>query len=234
MKSYAIILASGTGSRIGLNIPKQFYKLKNKTILEYSIEIFEKHPNIDNIIVVSNPDFIDLTKEIVQKNNYKKVKRILPGGSTRQKSSYIGVNSIADNNAKVLIHDAVRPFVSRQIIDNCMSALDKYNAVNVAIETSDTILEIDENNFIKSIPNRKNLMRCQTPQCFNLTTIKQAHKLANNDPNYTATDDCGLILKYNLDKVYIVKGDEKNIKITYPSDLIIAENILEMKKNDFK
>ena len=229
MKHYAIILASGNGSRIGLNIPKQFYKLKNKTILEYSIEIFEKHQSIDNIIIVSNPDFIDLTKEIIEKNNYKKVKKILPGGNTRQKSSYIGVKSIDDNDVKVLIHDAVRPFVSKQIIDNCISALEKYNAINVAIESVDTILEIDENNFVKSIPNRKNLMRCQTPQCFNLTTIKKAHELANNDSNYAATDDCGLILKYNLDKVYIVKGDEKNIKITYPSDLIIAENILENK-----
>ena len=229
MKHFAIILASGTGSRSGLNIPKQFYKLKDKTILEYSIEIFENHKKIDNIIVVSNPNFIDLTKEIIEKNNYKKVKKILPGGSTRQKSSYIGVNAIDDKDVKVLIHDAVRPFVSQQIIDNCILALDKYNAVNVAIESSDTILEIDENNFIKNIPNRKNLMRCQTPQCFNLTTIKQAHELANNDPNYTATDDCGLILKYNLDKVFIVKGDEKNIKITYPSDLTIAENILENK-----
>lgn len=231
MKYYAIILASGTGSRSGLDIPKQFYKLKNKTILEYSIEIFEKHQNIDNIIVVSNPDFIDLTKEIIEKNNYKKVKKLLPGGSTRQKSSYIGVSSINDAEAKVLIHDAVRPFVSKQIIDDCISALDKYNAVNVAIESSDTILEVDENNFIKSIPNRKSLMRCQTPQCFNLATIKQAHEFANNDSNYTATDDCGLVLRYKLDKVFIVKGDEKNIKITYPSDLIIAENILEKKVN---
>ncbi len=231
MKYYAIILASGTGSRIGLDIPKQFYKLKNKTILEYSIEIFENHPNIDNIIVVSNPNFIDLTKEIIEKNDYKKVKKLLPGGSTRQKSSYIGVSSINDADAKVLIHDAVRPFVSKQIIDDCILALDKYNAVNVAIESSDTILEVDENNFIKSIPNRKSLMRCQTPQCFNLATIKQAHELANNDPNYTATDDCGLVLRYKLDKIFIVKGDEKNIKITYPSDLIIAENILEKKVN---
>lgn len=224
MKNYAIILASGTGSRSGLNIPKQFFKIKNKTLLEYSIEAFQFNEKIDAIIVVSNPDFIDLTKELSIK--YSKVINILPGGETRQKSSEIGVNSIQEE-VNVLIHDAVRPFISQNIINECVEALKKYNAINVAIECSDTILEIDENNFIKSIPQRIILRRVQTPQCFKLNIIKEAHKLANQDKDFQPTDDCGMVLKYNLSQIFVVNGDEKNIKITYPSDLEIAEKILE-------
>lgn len=231
MKYYAVILASGSGSRTGLNIPKQFYKIKNKTILEYSIDIFENHNCISEIIVVSNPDFIDLTKEIIANNNYKKVKKILTGGSTRQKSSYIGVNSIEDTNSKVLIHDAVRPFVSNEIINSCISALEKYDAVNVAVESSDTIIEVNENNIIKKVPERKTLRRCQTPQCFSTNLIIKAHEMANNDIDLIATDDCGLILRYNLSDVYVVPGSENNIKITYYSDLKTAENILDNLKN---
>ena len=225
MKNIAIILASGTGSRCGLNIPKQFYKINDKTVLEYSIEAFENNALIDEIIVVSNPDFIDLTKELAKK--YSKVIKVINGGDARQQSSYNGVMSITDTEANVLIHDAVRPFVSREIINECINALEKYNAVNVAIESSDTILEIDENNFIKSVPNRKYLKRVQTPQCFKLQLIKEAHKLANKDTFFHPTDDCGLVLQYNLSPIYVVNGNEKNIKITYPSDIEIAKKILE-------
>lgn len=227
MKNIAIILASGTGSRSGLNIPKQFYKIKDKTVLEYSIAAFQNNKNIDEIIIVSNPKFIDLTKELASK--YSKVIYVMSGGETRQQSSYNGVMSIMDKEANILIHDAVRPFVTQRIINECIEALSKYNAINVAIESSDTILEIDENNFIKSVPNRKNLRRVQTPQCFKFDLIKKAHCLAINDKEFQPTDDCGLVLRYNLSPIYIVNGDETNIKITYPSDLEIAEKILENK-----
>lgn len=226
MKNYAIILASGTGERAGLNIPKQFACISGKTILEYSIEAFNNHPDIGGIVIVSNPKFIDMTKEIINKNSYKKIIDILPGGETRQQSSYIGVFSINDSNANVLIHDAVRPFITKDIIDECIHSLNKYKAVNVAIESSDTIVEIDNNNIIKSVPDRKYLRRCQTPQCFNINLIKKAHELAKNDNISNITDDCGLILKYNLSDIYVVNGSTDNIKITYPIDLSIAELIL--------
>ena len=227
MKNITIILASGTGSRSGLNIPKQFYKIKEKTLLEYSIEAFQNNTNIDEIIIVSNPNFIELTKELA--NKYSKVVKIISGGETRQQSSYNGVMSITDTEANILIHDAVRPFVTQTIINECIITLSQYNAINVAIESSDTILEIDENNFIKSVPNRKNLRRVQTPQCFKLDLIKNAHNLALNDKDFQPTDDCGLVLRYNLAPIFIVNGDETNIKITYPTDLEIAEKILENK-----
>ncbi len=229
-KNYAIILASGTGERVGLNIPKQFALINEKTILEYSIEAFENHKSIDGIILISNPNFIDTTNEIIKKNNYKKIIKVMSGGKTRQESSYIGISQITDESSNVLIHDAVRPFISTEIISNCIDALKKYKAVNVAIESSDTIVEIDENNIIKQIPKRRFLRRCQTPQCFDLQTIKKAHKVALENNADDITDDCGLVVRYNLADIYVVNGSTDNIKITYPLDLKIAE-IIQKKES---
>lgn len=232
MINYAIILVSGTGSRTGLKIPKQFVKISGKTILEYSVSAFEKNKNIDRIIVVSNPLYIDLTKNIIQKSGFKKVMNVLEGGETRQQSSYIGINSIKDTNAKVLIHDGVRPFISQKIINNCIEALNFYKAVNVAVESSDTIFEINDKNIIKNIPERKFLKRCQTPQCFDINIIKSAHELAVKDSLYNFSDDCGLVLKYNLSDIYVVDGSMYNIKITYPIDIEIAEIIADKLKKE--
>ena len=229
-KNYAIILASGTGERVGLNIPKQFALINEKTILEYSIEAFENHKSIDGIILISNPNFIDTTNEIIKKNNYKKIIKVMSGGKTRQESSYIGISQITDESSNVLIHDAVRPFINAEIISNCIDALKKYKAVNVAIESSDTIVEIDENNIIKQIPKRRFLRRCQTPQCFDLQLIKKAHKVALENNADDITDDCGLVVRYNLADIYVVNGSTDNIKITYPLDLKIAE-IIQKKES---
>ena len=225
MKNYAVVLASGTGSRLGSKTPKQFLMLKDKTILEHTVEVFEKSDKINEIIIVITPEYHEIANEILSKNNYSKVSKLLDGGAMRKDSSYIGINAITDLEANVLIHDCARPFISQDIINNCIQALEKYNAVAVAIPSADTIIEVDESNIIQAIPNRTRLRRIQTPQCFKLSIIKKAHELAKNDTNYT--DDCGLILKYNLADIYVLNGDNDNIKITYPSDLYLAETIFE-------
>ena len=226
MKNYALILASGKGERFGGNLPKQFLKINKRTVLEYSIDAFENNPNIDCIIIVSNPDFLDLTSEIVNQNNYKKVIKILAGGKTRKDSSEIGINAIEEDDAKVLIHDAVRPLVTNRIIDDCIKALDEFDAVSVAVKSPDTIVTVDEKNIIQSIPNRNSVRRNQTPQCFKLKLIKQAHKLAN-EQNLTVTDDCGLVINTMPAKIFAVDGEDTNIKITYPEDLNFAEKFLK-------
>lgn len=225
-KNYAIILASGTGSRYGSELPKQFLKINNKTILEHSIEAFENNKSIDAIILVITPDYKNLAEEIVSKSNYKKLIKILSGGKTRKDSSYIGVMAVDEDEANVLIHDCARPLVSQNIINNCIEALGEHEAVDVAIPVADTIVEISE-NIIKKLPERKFLRRSQTPQCFRLSLIKKAHELAKNDDNFT--DDCGLVFKYNLSEIYVAEGEEENIKITYPNDIFIAEKIIENK-----
>lgn len=221
MKNIALILASGTGSRSGLDIPKQFYEIGGKTLLEYSISAFEKVSLIDEIIVVANPDFVEKTKKLA--GNY----RVIVGGETRQESSYNGVMSIdKDYDANVLIHDAVRAFVTPEIISTCIEALNKHKAVCVAAETSDTILEVNSEGKIISVPNRKSLKLAQTPQCFRLGLIKKAHTLAK-EQNITVTDDCGLVLANNLADIYVVNGSSTNKKITYPEDLKFAQWLIE-------
>lgn len=228
MRTIAIILASGVGSRLGLDIPKQFLEFKGKSILEYSILAFHLHEKVDEIIIVSHPDYIFRVEDIVKNGNYKKVSKIVAGGETRQESSSNGVFAVEYNNAKILIHDAVRPFVTKRIIDDCISALDKFKAINVAIESSDTIIEVDKDNCVKNIPQRKNLRRVQTPQGFDLKIIKQAHNLASQRNDLSFTDDCGLVQEFQLAKIKVIEGDEKNIKITYPSDIKLAENIIDV------
>ena len=228
MKTIAIILASGVGTRLGLEIPKQFFELRGKTVLEHSIIAFHSHNKIDDIIIVSHPDYISKVAEIIKQGNYTKVSQIIAGGKTRQKSASYGVNAILEKEAKVLIHDAVRPFVTKRIIDDCINTLDYYKAVDVAIESSDTIIEVDEENCIKSIPQRKFLKRVQTPQGFHLNIIKKAHELASHEENLSFTDDCGLVKEFNLVQIKVIKGEEFNIKITYPSDIKLAENIIDV------
>lgn len=226
MKNYGIILASGTGNRYGNDIPKQFVKIAGKTVFEHTITIFEKSKEIDEIIVVITPEYRHFGEELIIKNNFTKITKLLNGGETRKESSSIGINSIEDAEANVIIHDCARPFLSERIIKDCIRALENYSAVDVAIPSADTIIKVKD-SIIDSIPERKYLKRGQTPQCFKLSTIKKAHELSKNDTNFT--DDCGLIVKYGLGDVYVVEGDGENIKITYPEDIYMADRLFQIK-----
>lgn len=226
MKNYGIILASGTGNRYGSDIPKQFVKIAGKTVFEHTITIFENSKEIDEIIVVITPEYRHFGEELIIKNNFKKISKLLNGGETRKESSSIGINSIEDTEANVIIHDCARPFLSQRIIKDCIKALESYSAVDVAIASADTIIKVKD-NLIDTIPERKYLKRGQTPQCFKLSTIKKAHELSKNDSNFT--DDCGLIIKYGLGDVYVVEGEVENIKITYPEDIYMADRLFQIR-----
>ncbi len=225
MKNVALILASGTGSRCGLDYPKQFAKIRGKCILQYTVEAFENNHNIDEIYLVTNSEYVDTVKELTE--NYSKVKNVVAGGATRKDSSYNGICSINADECNVLIHDGVRPLITDNIIDNCIIELKDKSAVCVVIDSTDTIYVTSDNGEIISVPNRATLKRAQTPQCFKLSLIKKAHELAKNDKDCLVTDDCGLIMNYNLAKVYTITGSEINIKITYPEDIEFAKNHIE-------
>ena len=227
LKNYAVILASGKGKRFGGDIPKQFLEISGKTVLERSIEVFEYTDEIDGIITVITPEYIERAREIIEKNAYKKVFKILPGGKERKDSSYIGVNAIEENEANVLIHDCARPLIPREIVRMCIRALKTYEAAAVAVKTTDTVIKVKD-NVIEEIPERRSLMNIQTPQCFKLSLIKKAHELSKNDNNFT--DDCGLVVKYDLSKVHIIEGHECNIKITFADDIYMAERIFNRYK----
>ena len=222
----AVILASGKGERMNCGFPKQFAEIKGKTIIERSIEAFEKNENVDEIIVVSEPSTIEKIKEIVQRNGYEKVTKIVPGGVVRAESSSIGVGEVAEDDAKVLIHDAARPLVTQRIINDCVTALDSCDAVHTAIKATDTIIEA-ENGTMKAATERSRMMQVQTPQGFRAGIIKKAHSLAKKEGFAGATDDCGIVFRYGLTEIRIVNGDRTNIKITYPEDIAVAEMFVE-------
>lgn len=223
-KNLVIILAGGTGNRIDGDMPKQFLTLAGKTILQHSIEKFESHPCIDHIFLVIHRKYLDKTEKIVRKSRHKKVVKILPGGHTRQESSRIGITAATPGEYEnVLIHDAARPFVSKKNIDDILAALNTYAAVNIAVPSPDTIIEINDKNLVKNVPDRKYLRRVQTPQGFKWDLIQKAHQLALEKGITNATDDCSLILTFKLADIYVEAGSEKNIKITHHGDLQIAE-----------
>jgi 2-C-methyl-D-erythritol 4-phosphate cytidylyltransferase len=225
-KNLVIILAGGTGSRIEGNLPKQFLTLAGNTILQHAIEKFETHPRIDHIFLVIHEKFLNKAEEIVRKSGHKKIVKILTGGQTRQESSRIGVTAAEPGEYEnVLVHDAARPFVSKKIIDDIFAALDTYTAVNIAIPSPDTIIEIGDKNLVKNVPDRKYLMHVQTPQGFKWDLIQKAHKLAFEKGITNATDDCSLIFTFKLADIYVVEGSPLNIKITYPLDIQIAEKM---------
>lgn len=224
MKNIALILASGNGSRFGLDYPKQFVKIKNKCILQYTVEKFQNNAKIDEIYLVTNPEYVEKVTELTK--DYSKVIKVIAGGKTRKDSSYNGITAIKEEEANILIHDGVRPLVSDEIITNCTKEMENNQAICVTIDSTDTIFETDENGIIKSIPNRKYVRRAQTPQCFKLSVIKKAHALAKNDANCLVTDDCGLIMHYNLADIKTIEGSNSNIKITYPKDLDFAKELL--------
>ncbi|RLD64150.1 MAG: 2-C-methyl-D-erythritol 4-phosphate cytidylyltransferase [Bacteroidetes bacterium] len=233
-KNIAIILAGGSGLRLESKLPKQFIEVAGKTLIEYTINTFQKANSIDEIAIVINTDYFSEIKTIITNNNFSKVKKILAGGKDRNGSSLSAINAYKTeenhDNINLIFHDAVRPLVSNNIIENVVNALKEYNSVDVAVPATDTIMEIDKNGFIKKIPNRKYLKISQTPQAFKLSTIKKAYEIALQDPNFMTTDDCSVVLKYLKDeKIFIVNGSEENIKITYKSDLLLFEELLKQQ-----
>ena len=231
MKNIAIILAGGTGQRLGDSIPKQFLKVAGKKVIEHTLDVFQNHPQIDEIAVVSNPNFLNEIENIAIKNNYTKLKKILQGGKERYHSSLSAINAYdGDKEINLIFHDAVRPLVNDRIISDCIAALDKYKAVDVAIKTTDTIIKVNEDEYITGIPARDYLRNGQTPQAFKLSTIKQAYKLALCDPDFKTTDDCGVVYKYMPNElVYVVKGEQFNMKLTYKEELLLLDKLFQLK-----
>jgi len=230
----AVLLAGGSGRRMGASEPKQFIQVAGRTILEHSIRAFSTHSDIDEIVIVSHADFIDRVTEIARP--YPKIKHIVPGGKERFDSSIAAIGCYNElrlkdedqwKKVRLLIHDAVRCLVSQRVISDCLEALKNYSAVDVAIPCTDTICEIDESGQISRIPKRSNLRNVQTPQGFHIETISKAYTIGLKDPEFITTDDCGVVHRYLPEvPIYVVDGESTNIKITYPEDLILAEKIL--------
>ena len=226
-KVIGVILAGGSGDRFGTQKPKQFIDVFGRAVIEYTVDAFELNDGIEEIVIVTREDYLPWVERIVVKNNWRKVQHVVSGGKERYHSTLAAVNLYADEDL-LIIHDAVRPLLSQRIIDDCIAALQKYNAVDVAVKSVDTIIQVDENDCISSVPFRPFLRNGQTPQCFKRSTIKRAYDIALKDPDFRTTDDCGVVVKYLPDEpVYVVAGEYRNIKLTNPEDLVVLKHYLK-------
>ena len=234
-KNIAIILAGGNGLRMGMELPKQFIKVAGKAVLEHTVQTFQKHSLIDEIVIVTHQSFIYLVEDLVLANHWPKVKKILNGGKERYDSSLSAINAcLPQGDVNLIFHDAVRPLVNDRVIGEVILSLEKYEAVDTAVPASDTIIQVEHNrSIIFSIPNRALLRRGQTPQGFRIGTIKKAYDLALQDPKFLATDDCGVISNYLPEvAIYVVAGEEQNFKLTYKQDIFLLDKLFQLKTSN--
>jgi 2-C-methyl-D-erythritol 4-phosphate cytidylyltransferase len=204
---------------MGSEIPKQYMTIAGKTILETTLYKFDRDKLIDEIILVVNREDIDYVREDIA-CNYEKVKIVLKGGKTRTESVYEGIKRLSENCKVVLIHDGVRPFISYRLINTCVEKAYRHKACVPVIDVIDTIKEV-RNGYVEKTLERAMLKAVQTPQAFDTDLIRNCYEKAiNEDVNFT--DDASIVEYYGY-KVKTVEGLSRNIKITTPLDLRIAE-----------
>jgi 2-C-methyl-D-erythritol 4-phosphate cytidylyltransferase len=231
-----VILAGGTGQRVGLNIPKQLVKIAGKAILQHTLETFDKAASLSEIIVMMAPGFEAEAEKVVAAAQPAKPVRVLSGGASRPETTCLALAAIDDDDAEILLHDAVRPLVNVRIIEECCRTLVDHRAVDVAIPSSDTIIVVDERDgeeFIDTIPPRASLRRGQTPQAFRVGVLRQAYALAAQDPDFAATDDCGVVRRYLPEiPIRVVPGSEENLKVTQPIDIHLADKLFQLASQE--
>jgi 2-C-methyl-D-erythritol 4-phosphate cytidylyltransferase len=229
MRTVAVVLAGGSGRRFGGDTPKQLRALAGKTLLEHCVAAFDQAPVIDELLVVVPAELVASTA--AELAGYRKLGGVVAGGEARADSTRQAIAALrdADGADRVLFHDAARPLVDQRIIADCAAALDQWTAIGVVVPSSDTIVEVAGGVLGRVLP-RDQLARCQTPQGFRLEVIRRAYELAAADPDFasaSATDDCGVVRRYLPDvPIHAVTGSERNMKVTYPGDLAIAETLL--------
>lgn len=229
-RNIAIILAGGSGNRMGSNVPKQYIQVQGRMVVEYAIDAFDMNENINEVAVVVNEDYVKVMRDIVRKNKWTKVTQILVGGKERYDSSLSAINAYKSSDCNIIFHDAARPLVTQKIINDVVESLKTNQAVGVAQPSVDTILFV-EDGYIKSVPDRSKIRCAQTPQGFDIQVIANAYEIALKDPDFKATDDCGIVLRYRPDiPIQVVDGDEVCMKITYKEDTKIIETFIESAK----
>lgn len=254
MPVIAVVLAAGFGTRFDPNDPKQLVQLAGRPVLAWSLEAFEDCPDVTDIVVVVNPRVFEAVDKLADDMGCRKVKALVPGGETRADSTMAALSFLVENGvpqqAKLLIHDGVRPFVSPKTVEDCVRALDTSNAATVAVPSTDTILlaapavgSADQSEpeegadpseqptqsgvpVVQAVPDRAMTYRAQTPQCFRLGTLRRAYELAAGDEGFHPTDDTRVVVDYLPDEpVTVVMGSDDNMKITTRADIDVAETI---------
>jgi len=191
-------------------------------MLAHSLEAFEAVDAIDAIVVVTTDDLIAQARDLAKAVS-PKTTSVIAGGATRDASTRAALEVAPDPDGKILVHDAARPLIAPATIAACVAALDRFDAVGVAVPSADTLLAVDAGR-VTGIPDRSHLWQAQTPQGFRVDILRRAHAAAAADPAFTPTDDCGVVARYLTGvTIGVVAGEPSNVKITYPEDLAVAE-----------
>lgn len=225
-KYAAIVLAAGSGSRMNTQVHKQYLLLQGKPILYYSLKAFEESPVDEIILVVGKGEITYCKTEIIEKYHITKVSHIVEGGKERYHSVFEGLKYTEEADY-VLIHDGARPFLNQQIIRQSMDAVIKYQACVIGMPVKDTIKIADDDCYAKETPERKKVWMIQTPQTFERKLIYDAYEKMLQNEDSAITDDAMVLERVTGKKTKLIPGSYRNIKITTPEDLLIADVYLE-------
>jgi len=225
-KYAAIVLAAGSGKRMNSQVHKQYLIIQDRPVLYYSLKAFEDSAVDEIVLVVGKGEEEFCRREIVDKYGISKVKAIVEGGKERYHSVFEGLKQTSDADY-VLIHDGARPFVNQDIIRRCMQEVQKYQACVVGMPVKDTIKIADEEGYAKQTPDRKNVWMIQTPQTFSYALIYEAYEEMLKTEDTAITDDAMVLERIKGKKSKLIEGSYRNIKITTPEDLLIANVYLQ-------
>jgi 2-C-methyl-D-erythritol 4-phosphate cytidylyltransferase len=226
MKADAVIVSAGKGLRFMEGKKKQFHSLGGKPILAHTLDKFETCPLIRSILLVVGQEDMDYClKEIIEQYKFQKISQIVPGGKRRQESVKNGIDALPKDADVVAIHDGVRPFVTKAMIEDTIHSAERVGAVVLAMPVKDTIKVSNPDGTVLKTLDRESLWQIQTPQTFRVSVIKEAYYRAAED-GFVGTDDASLVERLGV-KVHILPGSYTNIKITTPEDLFLANLFLK-------
>lgn len=216
--------AAGAGKRLGEQIPKPYLKLAGKTVLEHTLLAFAAVESLGEVIVATSENYVEPTREILAKAYPETKTHVVLGGKERQDSIRNALEKISGKTGLIAVHDAVRPFVGLKEINECIKGATRWGGAILATPVKNTIKKVNSNLEILETPDRSSLWKAQTPQIFWAALVREAYDYAKTH-DVTGYDDSSLVEKIG-GKVVLIKGSDKNFKITYPNDLKIAEYLL--------
>ena len=225
-KITAVVLAAGAGKRMHSDVHKQYMMLAGRPVLFYALQAFAESAVTDIVAVVGAGEIDYCRKEIVEKYHIQKVCAVVEGGRERYHSVYEGLKA-ADGSDYVLIHDGARPLVSADIIKRSMQAVKEYRACVAGMPVKDTIKIADEDGYAKLTPERSKVWQIQTPQSFSYPLVYEAYRKMLADEDSAITDDAMVVERMTNQPVKLIEGNYRNIKITTPEDMLIAEMYLK-------
>jgi 2-C-methyl-D-erythritol 4-phosphate cytidylyltransferase len=227
-KVTALVPAAGMGKRMGKAVAKQFLPLGDRPMLAHTLLAFQRSPEIDEIIpILSEEDMETCLRDVIEAFHLTKVKTLVVGGKERQDSVYNGIRKLEKDAAVILVHDGVRPFVTLEMIRECVESARKGECVAVGVPLKDTIKQVDDKGIVRQTLERSSLWAIQTPQAFPAKVLRNAYDESYKSKVY-GTDDATLVERSGT-RVRVLMGSYENIKITTPEDLILAEEILKRR-----